>query len=301
VMFSAMGWLFREANHERDRANAAAVRSANAEREARAAQEQAETALLAARRATDQQLWQQSIYSNALVGKKALEDEIKRAVQDRRAVYLQYADPQQRRAVEALRPHLGTAGWAASGSERVQSAPNNAQIRYFRKGDEGEARSLAALFKRWGWGVLRPELMKGEGGQWAQTSQFEVWLARPNPAELTRLLGAIDGPVKEDRLRALQALLDAHSASPAAIGAALDMASVGRIDTLTPAGRFNLLYFLSHTAPLAWDADQIRSARATLARVGNRAEVGKDTLEELSRLERLLAAAAGGEAIGPAS
>lgn len=301
VMFSAMGWLVRDATRERVRANTEAARSAQAERAARTAQAAAETALLAARRAADTQGWQQKIYSNALSGKIELQREIQRAVQDRRAVYLQYADPEQRRAVEALRPHLAQAGWSAPGSERVQSAPNNAQIRYFRKDDEGAARSLAALFKRWGWGVLRPEFIKGDGGLSEQTSQFEVWLARPNPAELVRLLKAIDGPVKDDRLKALQALVDSHGASPAAISAALDLASAARLESLTAPGRFNLLYFLSHTAPLAWDDAQIRTARDALARVRNRAELGKDTLEEITRIDNLLAAAAGREAFGPAS
>ena len=187
------------------------------------------------------------------------------------------------------------------GSERVQSAPNTAQIRYFRKDDEAEARSLAALFKRWGWGDLRPESITDNSGLSQQTSQFEVWLARPNPTEWARLLKAIDGPVKEDRLRALQALVDSHGASPAAIGAALDMANSAQLESMSAAGRFNLLYYLSHTAPLAWDEARIRSARDTLARVRNRAEVGKDTLEEIARMDRLLAAAARGEAQGPAS
>ena len=287
AVFTAMSWLYHDANRQRDRAIEA--------------KEAADKALVAANRAIDQQGWQQKVYRNALTGRKELQQEIQRAVQDRRAVYLQYADPEQRRAVEALRPHLGNAGWSAPGSERVQSAPNTAQIRYFRKDDEAEARSLAALFKRWGWGVLRPESITGDSGPPQQTSQFEVWLARPNPTEWARLLKAIDGPVKEDRLRALQALVDSHGASPAAIGAALDMANSAQLESMSAAGRFNLLYYLSHTAPLAWDEARIRSARDTLARVRNRAEVGKDTLEEIARMDRLLAAAARGEAQGPAS
>ena len=308
AMFTAMGWLYHDANRERVRANTQAHRAtlqANLATAAAAsaidAKEAADIALVTANRAMDQQGWQQKVYRNALSGKKELQQEIQRAVQDRRAVYLQYADPEQRRAVEALRPHLGSAGWSAPGSERVQSAPNTAQIRYFRKDDEAEARSLAALFKRWGWGVLRPESITGNSGPSQQTSQFEVWLARPNPTEWGRLLKAIDGPVKEDRLRALQALVDSHSASPAAISAALDMASSAQLESMSAAGRFNLLYYLSHTAPLAWDEARIRSARDTLARVRNRAEVGKDTLEEIARMDRLLAAAARGEALGPES
>ena len=299
VMFSAMGWLYRDANRERGRANIEAARSAQAERTARAAQAKAETALLAARRANDQRGWQQKVYSNALSGNKELQQEIQRAVRDRRAVYLQYADPDQRRAVEALRPHLGAAGWSAPTSERVQSAPNNAQIRYFRKEDEDEARSLAVLFKRWGWGILRPEYIKGDGSPPQPNKLFEVWLARPNPTDWARLLKAIDAPVKEDRLRALQALVDSHSASPAAISAALDMASTAQLESMSAPGRFNLLYFLSHTAPLAWDETRIRRARDTLDRVRNRPEVGKDTLEEITRMEGLLSAATRGEAFGP--
>lgn len=298
VVFSAMGWLYRDATRERVRANTEAARSAQAEREARSAQAGAETALLAARRAADSQGWQQQVYSNALSGKKELQQEIRRAVQDRRAVYLQYADPEQRRAVEALRPHLNRAGWSVPGSERVQSAPTNAQIRYFRDTDAEEARSLSALFKRWGWGVVRPEFVKSDGAQ-SQISQFEIWLARPNPAELARLLKAIDSPVKDDRLKALQALVDGHGASPAAIEAAIGMASAANLEKLSTPGRFNLLYFLARTAPLAWDDKLAARAQETLARVRTRSEVGKDSLEEIARMERLLAAISAGEAFGP--
>ena len=87
--------------------------------------------------------------------------------------------------------------------------------------------------------------------------------------------------------------------SPAAISAALELASDQRIESMSAPGRFNLLYYLSHTAPLAWDETRIRSARDTLARVRNRPEVGKDTLDEIARMERLLTAASRGEAFGP--
>ena len=206
VMFSAMGWL------------------------------------LAMRRAVDSQGWQQQAYSNALTGKVELQQEIKRAVQDKRAVYVQYADPDQRSAVDALRPHLRGAGWLAPRSERVQSSPGTAQSRYFRDTDAEQARGLSGLFKRWGWGVVRPEFVKSNEGTWP-ISQFEVWLARPNPAELARLLKAIDSPVKDERTKALQALVDTQGASPAAIGAALAMASASSIEFVSAPGRFNLLYF----------------------------------------------------------
>ena len=298
VMFSAMGWLYSQADRERDIATEERARSKLAERDARAAQDKAESALLAMRRAVDSQGWQQQAYSNALTGKVELQQEIKRAVQDKRAVYVQYADPDQRSAVDALRPHLRGAGWLAPRSERVQSSPGTAQIRYFRDTDAEQARSLSGLFKRWGWGVVRPEFVKSNEGTWP-ISQFEVWLARPNPAELARLLKAIDSPVKDERTKALQTLVDTQGASPAAIGAALAMASASSIEFVSAPGRFNLLYFLSRTAPLAWDETRINSAREILARVRNRSEVGRDTLEEFARLERLLAAAAAGEAFGP--
>ena len=122
AVFTAMGWLYHDANRERvranteahraklqaDLANAAAARAVNAK-------EAADKALVAANRAIDQQGWQQKVYLNALTGKKELQQEIQRAMQDRRAVYLQFSDPEQRRAVKALRPHLGSAGWSAPG------------------------------------------------------------------------------------------------------------------------------------------------------------------------------------------
>jgi len=298
VVLSVIGWLYRDAHRERNRANIVADKLLLSERKARTAQAEAETALLAARRAAASQGWQREVYRKALIGKTELQQEIKRAVQDRRVVYLQYADPGQRRAVEALRPHLNRAGWSAPGSERVQSAPGNAQIRYFRDADGEDARSLSALFKRWGWGVVRPEFIKGFETE-SQISQLEIWLARPNSGELARLLKAIDSPVKDDRLKALQALVDSHVASPAAIAAALDMASAANLDKLSSPGRFNLLYFLARSAPLAWDDKLAGIGRETLARVRTRSEVGKDSLEEIARAERLLDAVAAGEAFAP--
>jgi len=298
VVLSAMGWLYRDAHRERNRANVEAANARTALAEAETAQAKAETADLAARRAAASQGWQREVYSKALIGKTELQQEIKRAVQDRRVVYLQYADPEQRRAVEALRPHLNRAGWSAPGSERVQSAPGSAQIRYFREADGDDARSLSALFKRWGWGMVRPEFIKGFETQ-SQFSQLEIWLARPNPAELARLLKAIDSPVKDERLKALQMLVDSHVASPAAIAGALGMASAANLDKLTSPGRFNLLYFLARTAPLAWDDKLAGVGRETLARVRTRSEIGKDSLDEIARAERLLVAVAAGEALAP--
>ncbi len=304
VMFLAMGWLYRTGVADAETALLAARRAADAETALVAARRAAdsETALVAARRAADSagysQRRRQEAYSNAMSVKKEIEQDIQRAERDVHAVYLQYADPDQRRAVEALRPHLRKAGWSAPRPERVQSAPNNAQIRYFREADGNDARSLSALFKRWGWGVVKPEYIKGLETK-SQISQFEIWLARPNPGELARLLKAIDSPVKDDRLKALQALVDSHVASPAAIAAALDMVSAANLDKLSSPGRFNLLYFLARTAPLAWDDNLAGIGRETLVRVRTRSDVFKDSLEEIARAERLLGAVAAGEALAP--
>jgi hypothetical protein len=303
AMFSAMWWLYSDARQERDRADreagnarAAAASSAESERDARAAQAVAEAALLTARRATDSQKNQSEIYAQALSDKPQLRQTIQKAVQGRRAVYLQYADSDQQAAIDRLRAQLADAGYSAPGSERVQGAPASAELRYFRPDDAPGARDLAELLKGWAWGVVRPVYVKGYEGQ-SQIRQFEVWLARSNPADTARLLQLIDGPNKDDRLRSLQTLIDSHSASPAAIAAALAMLAPPRIEALSQAGRFNLLYYLSRTAPLAWNDASIANARETIQRLRQRRDIGKESQDEVTRLEGLVDAAGAGGAM----
>jgi hypothetical protein len=307
AMLSTISWLYGDAEKERERANletaranSAAASSAAAEREARAAQATAEEALRAARRARDSQRKQSEVYAQALNDKPQLRQEIQQAVQNKRTVYLQYADGAQQRAMERLRPQLANAGWSAPPADKVQDAPANAQLRYFRSDDAADARGLADLLKRWGWGVVRPEFVKGYEGQ-SQVRQFEVWLARSDPAEMARLLRASDAPARDDRLRAVQALVDGHSASPAAIAGALALLAQDRIEQRSTPGRHNLLYFLTRTAPLAWDAPLIAMGAETARRLHERRDLGRESVEELERFDRLRQAAAAGAAAGPAA
>ena len=307
VLFSLMWLLYSDARHERQRADretiratAAAASSAAAEVQARAAQTRAEEALLAARRATDSQQKQSEVYAQALGDRPQLRQQIQQAVRSKRSVYLQYTDGAQGPAVEKLRPHLAQAGYSAPGSEKVQNAPASAELRYFRSEDAAEARSLTELFKSWSWGAVRPAYVKGYEGQ-SQIRQFELWLARANPIEMARLLQAIDAPGKDDRLHAVQALIDGWSASPTAIAGVLALLAPAHIEAMSAPGRYNALFYLTRTAPLAWDDGLAATASEMIQRARSRRDMGKDSQDELGRLERLLAAAKAGAAAGPAN
>ena len=115
------------------------------------------------------------------------------------------------------------------------------------------------------------------------------------------LLQAIDAPGKDDRLRAVQALIDGWSASPTAIAGVLALLAPAHIESMSAPGRYNALFYLTRTAPLAWDDNLAATAGEMIQRARPRRDMGRDSQDELGRLERLLAAAKAGAAAGPAN
>jgi hypothetical protein len=284
---------------------------ASARREAAIAKEALATAKEALAAAIEQQAkalsasrakqLQADVYAEAVRATPALGSAIakaQQAVQSKSLVYLQYADPSQKAMMARLAAQLDRAGYAAPGSELVRVAPARPDLRYFRKDDADDAVTLAELLTRWNFGPLRPVLVEGYGAQPKQR-QFEIWLARSDAAEIDRLLKQIDAPGADERKAAGQQLQDRYTASPPAIAAALALLRPERVDALSINGRINVLYFLTRTAPLAWDPAWAGSAREIAERTLARGNAGDQTKAELERLTRLLDAVRAGEAAPP--
>ena len=240
------------------------------------------------------------VYQEAVRTAPDVRRTVEQAARSRSLTYLQYADPGQKALVERLRLRIEKAGYAAPGSEQVSAVPPRSELRYFREADAGDAAALAELLARWNWGVIKPSFVKGYDTR-TQSRQIEIWLARPDAAEIGRLLQQINAATFEERKPATQQLLNRYTASPLAIAETLALFTPERIDALLPPGLFNALYFLTRTAPLAWDPALEAGGREVAERIRSRANVGQQTSAELDRLARLLDAVKAGEAAPPAA
>jgi hypothetical protein len=153
---------------------------------------------------------------------------------------------------------------------------------------------MSDLLSRWGWGSVKPTLTRGYESK-TRPRQLEIWLAQPDAADIDRLLRQINAPTAEERKPAAAQLLDRYSGSPAAISATLDLFDPERIGSLSPSGLINALYFLTRTAPLAWDANLEARGREAAGRISSRTGVGPQTIAEVDRLLRLLHTVRNGE------
>ena len=292
-----------EAVLAKDEADSAKLKALDAEKIALKALEEVKEEQAKALNASRAKQLQADVYADAVRATPALGNAIakaQQAVQSKALVYLQYADPGQKVMMARLAGQLDRAGYVAPGSELVRVAPARPDLRYFRKGDADDAMALAEMLKRWNFGPLRPVLVEGYGAQTKQR-QFEIWLARPDAAEIDRLLQQINAPGADERKAAGQQLQDRYIASPTAIAAALALLRPERVGALSVNGRINVLYFLTRTAPLAWDPAWADSAREIAERVLAQGNAGDQTKAELERLIRLLDAVRAGEAAPPAA
>ncbi len=247
-----------------------------------------------------------SVYQEAVRTAPEVRRTVEQAVQSRSLTYLQYADPGQKALVERLRLHLEKAGYAAPGSEQVAAAPSRSELRYFREADAGDAAALAELLTRWNWGVIKPVFVKGYEAR-TKPRQIEIWLARPDAAEISRLLQQINGATPEQdkaarytaTLLAIPEALARYTASPLAITEALALLGPKNSDVLSASGRINTLNFLTRTAPLAWDQALVADGREVVEFIRSRADVSERTAAELDRLARLLEAVRAGDAAAP--
>ncbi len=235
-------------------------------------------------------------YAAATRSEPALRQKVAQALVNKSLVYLHFADPSQQAATERLRASLAKASYSAPGTEQVRAVPSRSQLRYFREADAAAAGDVVKLLEQWNWGQLQLQLVKGYETQ-SLLRQFEVWLAQPDATEIGRLLQQINADTADVRKTAGQKLQDDYTASTLAIAEALKLLAAERISALSPSGRINVLFFLTRTAPLAWDASLETVGRETIARL--RGDAGQQTAGELQRLARLLDAVKAGEAAPP--
>lgn len=292
----SMSDLFKEAVSAREIATREAV-------VANDARQKAEEALAEARRTSNAAREQAQLYAE--VARKAPElrqaiSQAQQGAQSKSLVYLQFAASGQKAMIERLRRQLDKGGYTAPGSEQVNAVPSRLELRYFRKDDAGDAAALADLLRRWNFGPLQSRFVQGYATQ-AKLRQFEIWLARPDEAEVGRLLQQINAATPEERKAAGQQLQERHTASPLAITETLALFRPERIDALSASGRINALYFLTRTAPLAWDPELLAAGREVVERIRSRANAGNQTSAELERLTRLLDAVKAGEPAPPAA
>ena len=199
--------------------------------------------------------------------------------------------------MERLRASLAQTAYSAPGIEQVRVVPSRSELRYFRQADAAAAGDLSKLFERWNWSSLQLRLVQGYESR-SGLRQFEIWLARPDAAEIARLLQQLNAASADDRKAAGQRLQDDYTASTLAVTEALKQLAAERLSALSPSGRINMLYFLTRTAPLACDAGLETIGRETVARL--RRDAGQQTAAELQRLARLLDAVKAGDPAPPA-
>lgn len=281
-------WSWLQMREER----AAALHQADI---ARAAQAEADRQAQVARRATTSQETQAKVYAQLTQNAPALRAQIDQALEQEKLVYLQYPQPELKDLALRLKVQLARRGYSSPGAEAVSIAPARSDVRYFRKADADSAAALADLLRRWNFGSFAVRYVKGYEGQ--ELRQMEIWFARQDAGEIEALVQRLNGSDAADRKAAGQVLQDCCTASPTAIGAALSLLESGAGGSLSVEGRINALYFLTRSAPLAWDQALVARGRAVAATVRGG---GADTQAELRRLQALLdAAAAGQPAVGP--
>jgi hypothetical protein len=94
-------------------------------------------------------------------------------------VYIQIANPDQRKGAETLRSELSSKGFVAPGVElRADESPDNTEIRYFSQGDQEQARSVAGIAQQLGYKTAQVKDSSGGVKGKAPVRQLEVWLGK---------------------------------------------------------------------------------------------------------------------------
>lgn len=214
------------------------------------------------------------------------------ALATNKLVYIQYGEESQKPVALSLQHLLGYAGWSVPGVERVASVPPSDELRYFRAEDANAAAKLVAfLNQQGGFTNLKPKRIDGLAHS-TQEQQFELWLARPDAANLNQLADNLNATSKDQRLAAGQILQSRYTDSQEAVAAVLALFEPNRLGTLSAEGRFNSLYYLSRTSSAAWTSELERKGRAAVDLIYQRdregVAIGSQTRAELQRFVLVL-------------
>jgi hypothetical protein len=116
-----------------------------------------------------------------------------------------------------------------------------------------------------------------------------VWFARGNQAEVARLVAQIDADTADDRRAALPVLMQKYGASPYAINYVLGKLQATGSAAMTPNGRYNALYYLARTSPLAWTPESARAASQIVEAIARQNGTAPNTLAQLEGIRNVLA------------
>jgi hypothetical protein len=150
----------------------------------------------------------------------AVRERVEQALVNKSLVSLHFADASQQATMERLKASLAKTVYSAPGIEQVRVVPSRSELRYFRAADAAAAGDLSKLLDRWNWGSRQLRLVEGYESK-SQLRQFEIWLARPDTAEIGRLFQQLNAASADDRKFAGQRLQDAYTASTLAVTEAL--------------------------------------------------------------------------------
>ena len=122
----------------------------------------------------------------------------------------------------------------------------------------------------------------------AATLGFNEIAAIEDADVLRRLIMQMNSASTEERKRATGRLEQEFAASPQAIDLVIARLQPGNLNSLTPSGLINSLYYLARTDPAAWTPQNARAADAALPALRQRA-TGTQTKNELGAVESVLA------------
>lgn len=105
-------------------------------------------------------------------------------------------------------------------------------------------------------------------------------------AELAKLVNQMNADTADERKRAAARLLRDYDDSTVAIGLVLRRLGANEIDSLSPSGLVNALYFLGRTDSYAWSQDAIRQAKEVFPQLRAR-KIGPQTQSALAGAEEV--------------
>ncbi len=180
---------------------------------------------------------------------------------------------------------LHDAGFIVPDPETLDVGPSATEVRYFRRDESGGADQIANAVARARVGSVRAVYVPGyENSERIRRNHYELWLAPQSL--LTTLVGQLNDESADVRRAAGGRLARDNSSNPQAIGLVLGMLSPQNLESLSPSGLINGLYFLNRSNADVWTEQQRQLARDAIRQVrASKSAIGPQTAQELSELE----------------